>query len=166
MNYWPTARDILHSEIPTTIDKTVESLARRGRYILKNSLTVENMKSCILECRADKKLDTKPINASGNLFSFSKSFCFILQRHVLISIHKLKSETGYLLEQATSIDICCYQVLNRVVAAYATKGEPWQALRQFQPRIPFISQKVAFLFAKNPFLVKYGRIATIYGSLR
>eukprot|EP00794_Sanderia_malayensis_P004613 gene4613-5219_t len=60
LGYWTLARDILHTDIPEAHDKTVDSLARRGRNILKNSLTVENMKSCVLECRADKNLDTKP----------------------------------------------------------------------------------------------------------
>ena len=71
------ARNLIHKELPEANDKTTEALGRRGRYILKNPRTLENLESCVLECRADKRFIIKPPCLKGISM---KRYIFLLLR--------------------------------------------------------------------------------------
>ena len=57
----------MHKMYPESRDKTTESLARRARTLFKNQLTVQNFRSCLLECKTDPNLVIPKIGSNGKV---------------------------------------------------------------------------------------------------
>ncbi|XP_059978368.1 general transcription factor 3C polypeptide 1 isoform X3 [Lagenorhynchus albirostris] len=53
---WQVVRDILHSSLEESLDKTSHSVGRRARYIVKNPQAYLNYKVCLAEVYQDKAL--------------------------------------------------------------------------------------------------------------
>ncbi|KAB0394536.1 hypothetical protein E2I00_004116 [Balaenoptera physalus] len=53
---WQVVRDILHSTLEESLDKTSHSVGRRARYIVKNPQAYLNYKVCLAEVYQDKAL--------------------------------------------------------------------------------------------------------------
>ncbi|XP_053550449.1 general transcription factor 3C polypeptide 1 isoform X2 [Bombina bombina] len=63
---WQVVRDILHSSIEQSLDKTSHSVGRRARYIMKNPQTYLNYKVCLAEVYQDKALVEEFMRRKGN----------------------------------------------------------------------------------------------------
>ncbi|XP_053328074.1 general transcription factor 3C polypeptide 1 isoform X2 [Spea bombifrons] len=53
---WQVVRDIMHSSLEESLDKTSHSIGRRARYIIKNPQTYLNYKVCLAEVYQDKHM--------------------------------------------------------------------------------------------------------------
>ncbi|KAM6155909.1 general transcription factor 3C polypeptide 1 [Rhynchocyon petersi] len=53
---WQVVRDVLHSTLEESLDKTSHSVGRRARYLVKNPQTYLNYKICLAEVYQDKSL--------------------------------------------------------------------------------------------------------------
>ncbi|KAM4697792.1 general transcription factor 3C polypeptide 1 [Rhinophrynus dorsalis] len=53
---WQVVRDIMHSNLEESLDKTSRSIGRRARYTIKNPQTYMNYKVCLAEVYQDKVL--------------------------------------------------------------------------------------------------------------
>ncbi|KAM4631775.1 general transcription factor 3C polypeptide 1 [Discoglossus pictus] len=53
---WQVVRDIMHSSMEESLDKTSHSIGRRARYIMKNPQTYLNYKVCLAEVYQDRIL--------------------------------------------------------------------------------------------------------------
>ncbi|CAM9741808.1 unnamed protein product [Lampetra planeri] len=63
---WQVIRDVLHAEYVNSLDKTSHAVARRSRYILKNSRTDLNYRICLAEATQDSKLVEEIMNQTGD----------------------------------------------------------------------------------------------------
>ncbi|KAL7845111.1 hypothetical protein AOLI_G00233030 [Acnodon oligacanthus] len=63
---WNVVRDILHSELELSLDKTSLSVGRRSRYIMKNPQTQLNYRICLAEVYQDKALIETFMNRTNN----------------------------------------------------------------------------------------------------
>ncbi|XP_032825998.2 general transcription factor 3C polypeptide 1 isoform X2 [Petromyzon marinus] len=63
---WQVIRDVLHAECVSSLDKTSHAVARRSRYILKNSCTDLNYRICLAEATQDSKLVEEIMNRTGD----------------------------------------------------------------------------------------------------
>ncbi|XP_061404831.1 general transcription factor 3C polypeptide 1 isoform X3 [Lethenteron reissneri] len=63
---WQVIRDVLHAEYVSSLDKTSHAVARRSRYILKNSRTDLNYRICLAEATQDSKLVEEIMNQTGD----------------------------------------------------------------------------------------------------
>ncbi|XP_069463928.1 general transcription factor 3C polypeptide 1 [Ambystoma mexicanum] len=63
---WQVVRDIMHTNMEESLDKTSHSVGRRARYIVKNPQTYLNYKVCLAEVYQDKALIDEFLNRKKN----------------------------------------------------------------------------------------------------
>ncbi|XP_061257470.1 general transcription factor 3C polypeptide 1 isoform X2 [Bos javanicus] len=63
---WQVVRDILHSTLEESLDKTSLSVGRRARYIIKNPQAYLNYKVCLAEVYQDKALVGEFLSRKGD----------------------------------------------------------------------------------------------------
>ncbi|XP_006896693.1 PREDICTED: general transcription factor 3C polypeptide 1 [Elephantulus edwardii] len=63
---WQVVRDVLHSTLEESLDKTSHSVGRRARYLVKNPQAYLNYKICLAEVYQDKALIGDFINRKSN----------------------------------------------------------------------------------------------------
>ncbi|MBN3291836.1 TF3C1 factor, partial [Polypterus senegalus] len=63
---WQAVRDVIHSNLEESLDKTSMSVGRRARHIMKNPQTLLNFKICVAEVYQDKDLTEKFLKRKSN----------------------------------------------------------------------------------------------------